>query len=135
MRLVEINWVPNDRQLRQFGILCICVFPFLGWLCGVSLNGLLGMMVLGSIVAILAFVLPQTVKPIFLGLMLISAPIGMILGELAMLLIFFGIFVPISLIFRLMRRDALGLKIDRNAETYWQPKAEPNFPSSYYRLF
>ena len=67
--------------------------------------------------------------------MLAAAPIGMVVGEIAMLLIFLGVFLPISLIFRLIKRDALRLKVDKNATTYWQPKSEPKQVSSYYRRY
>ena len=135
MKLIEINWAPSTRQLRQFGVVCIFVLPLLGWLWNISANGLTGMLIAGSLVAILSFVWPPAVKPIFVGLMLVAAPIGMVVGEFAMLLIFLGIFLPISLIFRLKGRDALRLKIDKNAATYWQPKSEPKRVSSYYRRY
>ena len=135
MKLVEINWAPSTRQLRQFGVVCIFVLPLLGWLWNISQNGLAVMLFLGGLVSILSFAWPSAVKPIFIGLMLVAAPIGMVVGELAMLLIFLGVFLPISLIFRLMGRDALRLKIDKAASTYWQPKSQPKHVSSYYRRY
>ncbi len=135
LKLVEINWAPSPRQLRQFGVLCVFVLPLLGWLWNVNAYGLAIMLLVGSLVAVLSFVWPAAVKPIFVGLMLAAAPIGMVVGELAMLLIFLGVFLPISLIFRLMGRDALRLKVDRTATSYWQPKNEPKHVSSYYRRY
>lgn len=132
---MEINWAPSPRQLRQFGVLCVFVLPLLGWLWNVGASGLAGMLLVGSIVAVLSFAWPEIVKPIFVGLLLIAAPIGMVVGEIAMLLIFMGVFLPISLMFRLMRRDALRLKVDKTATTYWQPKSEPKQVSSYYRRY
>ena len=32
MKLVEINWNPTDRQLRQFGMIALVALPALGWL-------------------------------------------------------------------------------------------------------
>ena len=93
------------------------------------------MLLVGSLVAILSFAWPAAIKPLFVGLMMAAAPIGMVVGELAMLLLFLGVFLPISVIFRLIGRDALRLKIDKNATTYWQPKTEPKHVSSYYRRF
>lgn len=135
MKLVEINWAPSPRQLRQFGVLCVFVLPLLGWLWNVDASGLAIMLLVGSLVAVLSFAWPAAVKPIFVGLMLAAAPIGMVVGEIAMLLIFLGVFLPIGLIFRLLGRDALQLKIDKNATTYWQPKIEPKQVSSYYRRY
>ena len=133
MKLVEINWNPTNRQLRQFGIICLFALPLLGWLWGGSLNvmGLLG--VVGLVIAVAGLALPKAVKPIFLALTLVTTPIGIVIGELAMLLIYFGIFLPIGLIFRVARRDALQMKIDRKTSTYWQSKLQPNNAGSYFR--
>lgn len=135
MKLVEINWAPSLWQLRQFGVLCVFVLPLLGWLWNVGASNLAVLLLVGSIIAVLSITWPAAVKAIFIGWMLIAAPIGMVVGELAMLLIFLGIFLPISLIFRLMGRDALRLKVDKDANTYWQPKSEPKQVSSYYRRY
>ena len=132
---MEINWAPSSRQLRQFGVLCVFVLPLVGWLWNVGTSGLAFTLLVGSIVAVVSFAWPAAVKPLFVGLMLAAAPIGMVAGEVAMLLIFLGVFLPISLIFRLLGRDALRLKVDKDATTYWQPKSEPKRVSSYYRRY
>jgi hypothetical protein len=135
MKLVEINWSPSARQLRHFGLLCLVVLPLLGWLWGADsrANGVL--IGIAAILAAAGWWRPNFVRPLFIGLMLIAAPIGMIVGELAMVLIFFGVFLPISFLFRLMRRDALKLKMEREAVSHWQPKHEPDDISSYYRRY
>jgi hypothetical protein len=78
-------------------------------------------------------VAPKLAKPIFIGLMLVATPIGLVIGELAMISIYFGMFLPIGLFFRLIGRDALALKLDRNANSYWSAKKQPNGVRSYYR--
>ncbi len=135
MSLIEINWSPTQKQLRQFGLLCLIVLPLLGWLWRANSNTVLTLFAIAVVIAGLAYVQPRWVRPIFVGLILLAAPIGMVVGELAMLLIYFTIFLPISLAFRLVRRDALQLRIDRSASTYWQPKTEPKDISSYYRRY
>lgn len=133
--LVEFNWDPSKRQLRQFGVLCFVIFPLLGWLWNVEPNVNAWLFVIGVLIAVLSFTCPYAVKSVFLGLTLMAAPFGLVVGELAMLLLFLGVFLPMHLIFRLMGRDALRLKKDKNKETYWQAKREPNNAASYYRQF
>ncbi len=135
MSLIEINWSPTSRQLRQFGLLCLILLPFAGWLWSVPAMILWAIAGVAAILAGLAFLRPQFVSPIFVGLMIVTAPIGMIIGELAMLLIYFAIFLPISLVFRTLRRDALQLRMDRKAETYWHEKEQPKDAASYYRRY
>ena len=133
MKLVEINWAPSDRQLRQFAAISLFALPLLGYLWTRELRVVGWMAVLAAGVALAGWLKPALVKPVFLALTLIAAPIGMILGELAMLLVYFGVFLPLALVFRLLGRDELQLKANRAATTYWQPKKQPRNVASYYR--
>ena len=133
MRLVEINWSPTDRQLRQFGIICLFALPLVGWLWGGSLMVVACLAAVGLVLATVGVAFPTAVKPVFLALTILVIPLGMFLGEVAMLLIFFGVFLPIGFIFRLAKRDALQLKVDQTAESYWQDKKQPSSAASYYR--
>ena len=132
MKLVEINWHPSGRQLRQFGIICLVVLPLLGWFWGGSVPVVSLLAAIGLVLAIAGIVFPKTLLPIFVALMVVTAPIGMVIGELAMLMIYFGVFLPMGLLFRFSRRDALQLNLNRNTRTYWQPKKQPRGPESYY---
>ena len=135
MKLVEINRDPTNRQLRQFGVICLFALPFVGWIWGAGLQiiGLLAL--LGLLLAIAGAALPSAVKPVFLALTIVAMPIGMVIGELAMLIIFFGVFLPFGLVFRILRRDALQLTLTKQAKSYWQTKKQPNGATSYYRQF
>jgi hypothetical protein len=135
MSLIEINWSPTQRQLRQFGLLCLAALPLLGWLWGASSAWIMILFGTACVIALLAYVQPRIVLPLFVGLILLAAPIGLIVGEIAMLLIYVAIFLPISLLFRLARRDALQLRIDRKTVSYWQAKNEPKDVASYYRRY
>ena len=88
---------------------------------------------MGLVLALVGVVAPKAIKPVFLALTVVTTPIGMVLGKVVMLLVYMGVFLPIGIIFRLTRRDALQLKLDRQARTYWQPKQQPRDVSSYFR--
>ena len=134
MKLVEMNWAPTDRQLKQFGVIALVALPALAWfwsggnLTAVSICGGIGALLAG--VGLLA---PRSLKPIFIGLCVLCIPIGIVVGELAMFLIYFGLFLPMSVLFRIMKRDRLQRKFDRQAETYWERKPQPSGAASYYR--
>jgi hypothetical protein len=135
MKLVHINWNPTDRQLRQFGLISLFALPLLGllWRANPTLLGLLTLA--GAVLWALSMLRPRVVKPVFLALSIAAIPIGMVVGELAMLVIYFGVFLPIGLLFRLLGRDSLQLGDQRRTAVagYWQPKAQPRGPASYYR--
>jgi len=134
MKLVELNWCPSDRQTRQFGCICLIALPALAWLW--SAGNLLAVLVsgaLGALLALTGILAPKWLKPVFVVLTLAVFPIGLVIGELVQLFIFFGLFVPLGLLFRLMGRDPLQRKFDRQASTYWQPKRVASDPASYFR--
>ncbi len=134
MKLVEMNWSPTDRQLRQFGMIALVALPALGWLwSGGNLAAIAVTAATGAALAVVGWVYPRGLKPVFIGLTLVTIPIGMVIGELAMAVVFFGLIVPIGLFFRLVGRDALQRKLDREAGSYWQPKKQPRDASAYLR--
>ena len=133
MTLVEFNWNPTNRQLKQFGLSALIALPLLGWVWGAAPTLLGGLGMLGVVIAFIALIAPSFIKPVFITLALVATPIGMVIGELAMFLIYLIAFLPISLCFRVTGRDALLLHIDRKAETYWSTKKRAATAMSYYR--
>lgn len=77
---------------------------------------------------------PAAVAPIFTGWIRLTAPIGVFVSHILLGIIFYGLFAPIALIFRMIGRDALCLARRPAAETYWQAKPEAA-PSRYLRPF
>lgn len=89
--------------------------------------------VVGAVIAVVSWVVPKLIAPLFIGLMLITVPIGMVVSEVAMLLIYLMVFLPIGCCFKLIGRDRLQIRLDRDASTYWQSKQQPASVKSYYR--
>jgi len=143
MTLIEFNSNPTDRQLKQFGIASLVCLPFIGWLLmgkprsvdSVNLPLLCVLVLVGVQWAVLAFIKPQALRLVFLGASLVTLPIGLVVGEAVLLVIFFGLFAPLGLLFRVIGRDALQRKLDRGTKTYWQPKRQPESLARYYRQF
>lgn len=133
MKLVEMNWKPSDRELRQFGLIALAAFPLLGWMWGAGPLLLKILAAVGAVLAILGFIAPVAVKPVYIGLCLVTMPIGLVVGEIMMALVFYGVFLPIGLVFRVMGRDALQLQLERAAPTYWAAKKKPNGAASYFQ--
>ena len=78
---------------------------------------------------------PTTKKPnpFISALKMVAAPIIGVLAELAMLLVYFCVFLPVGLLLRIIGRDALRLKMDRQAATYWEPKDKAANLESYHK--
>lgn len=133
MPLIKTNWEPSDRQLKQFAGLCAVVLPLIAWWWHASAAVLAGVAVAGGLIAAVGLIAPKWVKPLFLGLTMITMPIGIVVGELALLTIYALVFVPISVLFRVVGRDRLQVKRPRNSRTFWQAKTKPKSLASYYR--
>ena len=133
MKLIEIQWSPTDRQLRQFGAVCLVALPAIAWFWGGNTTVIQSFAGLGLAAAGIGLLFPQWLKPVFLALSVAAIPIGIVIGEVAMLLIYFGLFLPFSIAFRLTRRDALQLGRSTVKTSYWQEKKKPTDVSSYYR--
>ena len=133
MKLVEMNWHPTDRQLRQFGVIGLVMLPLLGWLWSSGVLGIGILAAVGLALAMLGLTYPQSLRPIFVGLSLVSLPLGWVVSELTLLVLFYGLFLPIGLLLRLLGRDPLDRKFDAQASSYWQPKKPPADVASYFR--
>jgi hypothetical protein len=131
----SIPWSPAPRQLRQFGLLCLFVLPVAAWVGGFGWPAVMAVGFSASVLALTAWAQPAWIRPIFVTAMLLTMPVGLVVGELAMLTIYFGVLLPIGLCFRLIGRDALKLSMRRQAQTYWEPRSELKRAAGYYRRY
>ena len=135
MALLDPNWKPSNLQLRQFGLLCALVLPVVCWWWSLSVLAILISFLLGVTISILGLVAPQTLKPLFVGLMIIAMPIGLVVSELSLLLVYALVFFPIGICFLILRRDRLMLKLERQSSSYWERKSKAKSIRNYYRQF
>ena len=133
VKLVEMNWSPSARQLRQFGCVCLFALPLLGWIWSGNRQTIVWLLGVGAGLAVTGFFMPKALKPVFVGLMLIALPIGMVVTECLLLLIYFGLFLPIGLCFKIAKRDALQRFFEKSRKSYWEEKRIPKRATSYYR--
>jgi hypothetical protein len=138
-----LNRHPTDRQLQQFGGAALVFLPLIGWLAtgkpgtleAINFPVLGGLAALGLALALLGFTKPKMLQPLFVGASLVTLPIGLVVGEVVLLIIFYGLFTPMGILFRLIGRDALQRRLDRGAKTYWQRKSQPVSSARYFRQF
>jgi hypothetical protein len=133
LRLPPAITRPTQRQLRQFAVVLPLAALAIGWGLGWSQLQLAMATLLGLLAALVGWLTPAAVKPIYVAVSLFAYPIGLIVSELVMLTVYFGLLTPIGLVFRAMRRDALERKIERQAESYWRKRKQPDSASSYLR--
>jgi len=144
MGLVEIDWKPDSRKLRQFAVVWLIGFALagclVGWKAGVF-NGSgkwtapLVMWILAVIVGVFGILAPSRVRPIYVGWMAIAWPIGYVVTHVLFGIVYFGLFTPIAILLRLIGRDALQRKFDKEEESYWIKRTVTPSPKSYFNQF
>jgi hypothetical protein len=60
-------------------------------------------------------------------------PIGLVVSELMLIVLYFGVITPIAFLMRVAGRDPLDRSIDRAAATYWVQHREAGDASRYFR--
>lgn len=56
-----------------------------------------------------------------------------VISKIILLLLFYGLFAPIGIMLRLLRKDLLHKKLDKNCSSYWQLRTEQ--PGSLKKQF
>jgi hypothetical protein len=136
VRWSDIPFHPSSRTLRQFAALWLLAFTALaGWRWLRHGDVLLPWLFLGLAVTVgpLGLVRPQWLRPVFVGWMIVVFPIGWIVSHLMLGVLFFGLFTPLGLLFRLAGRDALARRCRSGHNSYWAPKPAANDVRSYFR--
>ena len=126
----------TNKTLRQFAVVAIVFFGGLACLEGYGRDRWSVAYMLGGLaitVGLLGLVRPQAIRPLFLGLTAVTYPIGWVVSKVLLVTIFYGMFMPLALFFKVIKRDALARRPQPYKETYWLPKQAPRGIHSYFR--
>jgi hypothetical protein len=146
-KMVEIDFRPDDRTLRQFGWIALVGFGFVAaiawfellifsfglgaarpWVTGVC-GGL------AAVAALFSLVYPRANLPIYVGLSLLTYPIGYVLSYLIMGTLFFGLIAPVAILFRIIGRDPMNRRYQPEAKSYWSDARPTRSAESYFKQF
>ena len=137
MALLEVNWNPDRRELKQFALMWIGFFGLFGAY-SLFLNGTSGAaLVLWAVAAtgLVGYFRPGMLRPVYVVWMALALPIGWTISHLLLLVMYYLLITPIGLLMRLFGYDSLERQIDRSAKTYWVPHDPGAEPSRYFKQF
>ncbi len=139
MKWSEKHTNPDLKTLQQFGGLSFAFLSYGAYVQGYvkhQPNLAITLAALAVVMGVLALVKPAFIKPIFVGAMVVTFPIGFVVSKVLLGLIYYGLITPIALVFRVIGRDELFLKDKRaTATTYWLPKVISTDSKRYFRMY
>lgn len=110
----------KQKDLKTFALIWSFIFLIVGlWplLHGnaVRLWAIVVMLIFG----IIAFSKPSLLSSFYKIWVKVGEFIGGIISKAIMVILFYGMFTPIAIILRLLGKDLLGKKLDKNSSSYW----------------
>jgi hypothetical protein len=138
MQWSDIQFDPPRKTLRQFAGLWLVFFGGIAiWQAvvrertGVAMVLALFALTIGS----LGLARPDWIRRIYVGWIILAFPIGWTVSQVMLAVIFFGLFTPIGLLFRLLGRDPLHRIRQPESESYWVSKPTPTDVRRYFKQF
>lgn len=138
MRWNDLDLQPSAHTLRQFAGIWLSFFAFLGWWYGLRAQQpeRAALLALAAVaVGLPGLWRPHRIKWLYVGLMLATFPPGWLTSRLVLAVIFYGVFTPLGLCFRLLGRDMLQLRSQPGRTTYWQARSAATDVRRYFRQF
>ena len=133
------SFVPSDSFNRSFGFLAMAVcaagavvaqvrHAVIGW----SVVAVIGALCMGA----LALWAPRRLTPLSRAWMGLGMLMGRVVNPLVFGLMFFALITPVGWVMRLRGRDALKLRLDPSAHSYWVDRRPPGpRPESFKHQF
>lgn len=140
MALIEINRNPSRRELQHFGGIWQPLFLTIvgGWLTyrhPTMFPLAIGLWCLAAVSCAVGWLIPAAMRPIWIGWMYATFPIGWAISQVLIAIIFYLVITPAGLLMRLLGRDPMHRKFEPGAKTYWVPHVESKETSRYFRQF
>jgi len=145
--MIQIDWNPAPKTLRNFGLIGLVAFGLLGWMAyarwlifsplphGAVMTTTCVLLALGAYCGLSAAIAPRTLKPLYIFLTVISFPIGFVMSYIVMTILFYLVITPIGLIFKIIGRDPMNRRFEPQAATYWVRRHPPADVKRYFRQF
>ncbi len=131
--LQEVKELPaGPRDLRKFSITVGIAFVVLWAVFALLIPYLTGkgadpsrlsiLWQIGAVLAVVGTLAPPVVKPLYYAWMTMALALGFVMTRVLLTIFFFLVLTPVALVFKVIGRDALHRKLDRDAESYWIDK-------------
>ncbi len=139
MALIDVNWSPDRKELRQFALLFLvfaeaagtAIYFFKDWADWIAPT----FWIAGVVVGLAGLLLPVLVRPVWVGMMAIALPIGLVVSTVMIVTIYYLVMTPIGWVMRLGGYDPLQRGFDRSAATHWIERKGGVRPADYFKQY
>ncbi len=139
MALVEINWKPADKTVRDFGnispLATLVLVLILHFWRDLPLKTCSIIFAAGIAIFLIRLISLTAAKYIFIVFSAVTAPIGIVVSFVVLLIFYYLIITPVALFFRITGRDVLTRKFDHQVKTYWLPHKKTPSLKQYFNQF
>lgn len=133
MNWSDIDLRPDARKLRQFAAIWLLFFGVLAVRAFVQHKPAAVGLAIVAFAGLIGVIAPAISRPLYVGSSLITFPIGWVVSRLLLAGIYFLVFTPVAIVFRIAGRDLLRLRKTKS-DSYWMPRESPA-PERYFRQF
>ena len=137
INMIQIDWNPNRRFLRQFAVLLVLFFAIVGGIQYYHGSRQLGMALAagGAVIGLLGFALPSFMRVVYVIWMAAIYSIGWVVTHVVLAVGFYLVVTPIGVIMKLCRYDPMQRSFDRSAKSYWKPRGQQQTVERYFKQF
>jgi hypothetical protein len=136
--MIEIRTDPTERELLWFGLALMAFFAIVGtvvryrfgpgtvpralWLTGLTLG-------------LVYYFSRRARRPIFIAWSVLTHPLGWVLTQAVLLVVFLIVLTPIGLLLRLFGNDPMERSFDSNRQSYWARRGKTTPSSRYFKQY
>jgi len=134
----EIQFQPPKKVLRQFAVawlVFLLAWAAHLWLARGHEKAALVLGGLAIVVGGLGLLRPATVRWIFVACTVVVFPVGWLVSQVVLAVMFYCMLTPLALFFRLRGRDLLRRAPPRERVSYWTAKPLPQDARRYFRQY
>jgi hypothetical protein len=138
MALIDVNWNPPRRQLRQFAVLFLIFIGGLGTVLYFKGKPLLVSEILWNlswVVCLAGLIYPPLVRPVYVAMMAVALPIGFVVSTILLVIIYYLILTPIGLAMRLFGYDPMRMRRVVGTGSLWIERPKKINVRRYFRQY
>ncbi len=138
MAIIDLRLDPTPRELRWFGPLLALFVAVVGGIARWQFDAPAVSVVVwsgGGLLAAVYLSVPPSRLLIYRGWIYATYPIGWVVSHVVLAAVYYLVVTPIGLTMRLVGRDPLRRRFEREAETYWIERRRETDTNGYFRQF